>query len=62
MTVTETWHNEKISDNEVLFNDYSIYRRDREDDNHSGICTFIRKMYILKEELILYYQILKICG
>ena len=42
ITITETWLNERISDNEVQFNDYSIYRRDRIGDNHGGICTFIR--------------------
>ena len=42
ITVTETWLNERISDNEVQFNDYSIYRRDRTGDSHGGICTFIR--------------------
>ena len=42
ITVTETWLNERISDNEVQFNDYSIYRRDRVGDSHGGICTFIR--------------------
>ena len=46
ITVTETWLNERISDYEVQFNDYSIYRRDRVGDSHGGICTFIRnKVY-----------------
>ena len=40
ITVTETWLNERISDNEFQFNDYSIYRRDRIGDSHGRIYIF----------------------
>ena len=30
IAVTETWLNDNISDNEILYDDYQIYRRDRQ--------------------------------
>ena len=40
--LTETWLDTRTSDDFLLLKDYKLYRRDRNGDNHGGICVYVR--------------------
>ena len=41
--LTETWLDRRISDDSIKLNGFNLYRRDRADDNHGGICVFVNQ-------------------
>ena len=40
--ITETWRSKRIDDSVVDIPMYSIVRRDKENDNHGGVCLYIK--------------------
>ena len=43
LCLTETWLDRRISDETIKINGINLYRRDRADDNHGGICVYINQ-------------------
>ena len=41
ISVTETWLDQRTSDNDIALDGYITYRRDREGDNHGGVCAYV---------------------
>ena len=41
--LTETWLDRRISDDLIKLNGFKLYRRDRADDNHGGICVYVNQ-------------------
>ena len=39
--LTETWLDRRTSDETIKINGFNLYRHDRADDNHGGICVYI---------------------
>ena len=39
--VSETWLEQRTSDNDIALEGYRTYRRDREGDNHGGVCVYV---------------------
>ncbi|MCG7879037.1 MAG: endonuclease/exonuclease/phosphatase family protein [Candidatus Thiodiazotropha taylori] len=42
ISITETWLDQRTSDEDISFNGYVTYRRDRIGDNHGGVCVYVR--------------------
>ena len=42
ISLTETWLDNTISDDEILFNGFNLFRRDRISDRHGGVCVFVK--------------------
>ena len=38
ISLTETWLDNTISDDEIIFNGFNLFRRDRVIDRHGGVC------------------------
>ena len=41
--LTETWLGQNTPDENLKINGYKLYRRDRQTDNHGGICVYIKE-------------------
>ena len=41
--LTETWLDERTTNDTISLNDYNLYRRDRVGDNHGGICVYAKQ-------------------
>ncbi|MEW8544644.1 MAG: endonuclease/exonuclease/phosphatase family protein, partial [Candidatus Thiodiazotropha sp.] len=41
--LTETWLDDRTSNNALNLNEYNLYRRDRAGDNHGGICVYAKQ-------------------
>ena len=41
--LTETWLDQRTSNNTISLNDYNLYRRDRFGDNHGGVCVYVKQ-------------------
>ena len=41
ISVTETWLDQRTSDNDIALEGYVTYRRDRVGDNHGGVCVYV---------------------
>ena len=41
--LTETWLDERTSNDTISLNEYNLYRRDRAGDNHGGICVYTKQ-------------------
>ena len=41
--LTETWLDERTSNDTISLNEYNLYRRDRGGDNHGGICVYAKQ-------------------
>ena len=42
--LTETWLDQRILDNDIKMNSYKLpFSRDRPDDNHGGICVYVKE-------------------
>lgn len=41
--ITETWLDQRTSDDILTIKDFKLYRRDRAGDNHGGICVYVRQ-------------------
>ena len=41
--LTETWLDQRTSNNTISLNDYNLYRRDRVGDNHGGVCVYVKQ-------------------
>ena len=44
---------QRTADNDIKFNGYTTYRRDRVGNPHGGICVYVKDHSILKEEVTL---------
>ena len=60
--ITETWLDGRISDEDIKFETFNLFRRDRPGDNHGGICVYVRNNVFVEEEMILNCQILNVYG
>ncbi|MEW8548321.1 MAG: endonuclease/exonuclease/phosphatase family protein, partial [Candidatus Thiodiazotropha sp.] len=40
--ITESWLHGTISDDEIKFEDYTVFRRDRVGDSHGGVCVYVK--------------------
>ena len=40
--ITESWLDQRTSDEDLNLNGYTLFRRDRVRDNHGGICVYVR--------------------
>ena len=43
ISITESWLNQRTSDDDLKLNGYKLFRRDRVGDNHGGICVYVRE-------------------
>ena len=43
ISITESWLDQRTSDEDLKLNDYKLFRRDRVGDNHGGICVYVRE-------------------
>ena len=41
--LTETWLDQRTSNNTLSLNEYNLHRRDRVGDNHGGICVYAKQ-------------------
>lgn len=41
ISLTETWLDQRTPDNDIEFNGYKTYRRDRVGDSHGGVCVYV---------------------
>lgn len=41
--LTETWLDRRIPDDSIKLNGFNLYRRDRPNDNHGGICVYVNQ-------------------
>ena len=41
--MTETWLDQRTSNNTLSLNEYNLHRRDRVGDNHGGICVYAKQ-------------------
>lgn len=40
--LTETWLGQDTTDESLKINEFSLYRRDRQTDNHGGVCVYVK--------------------
>ena len=43
ISITESWLDQRTSDEDLKLNGYKLFRRDRVGDNHGGICVYVRE-------------------
>ena len=48
--LTETWLDRRIPDDSIKLNGFNLYRRDRADDNHGGICVYVNQSLFYVED------------
>lgn len=41
--LTETWLDQRTTDDDLYLEEFKLFRRDRPGDNHGGICVYVRK-------------------
>ena len=47
-SVSETWLDQQTSDNDIALEGFKTYRRDREGDNHGGVCVYVTESIFSK--------------
>lgn len=53
VSLTETWLNNSISTQELVFNDFQLpFRRDHTGDSHGGIAVYVKMVFRVRGELI----------
>ena len=48
ISVSETWLDQRTSDNDIALEDLNTYRRDREGDYHGGVCVYVTESIFSK--------------
>ena len=43
ISLTETWLDNTISDDEIIFNGFNLFKRDRVNGRHGGVCVFVKR-------------------
>ena len=56
ISLTETWLDNTISDDEIIFNGFNLFRRDRVNDRHGGVCVFVKRELYAKRRIDLELQ------
>ena len=56
ISLTETWLDNSISDDEIIFNGFNLFRRDRVNDRHGGVCVFVKRELYAKRRIDLELQ------
>ena len=56
ISLTETWLDNTISDDEIIFNGLNLFRRDRVNDRHGGVCVFVKRELYAKRRIDLELQ------
>ena len=51
ISLTETWLDNTISDDEIIFNGFNSLRRDRVNDRHGGVCVFVKSELYAKRRI-----------
>ena len=57
ISVTETWLDQRTSDNDIALEGYVTYRRDRVGDNHGGVCVYVHDKFSQNVDTILNFPI-----
>ena len=57
ISLTETWLNQRTSDNDIALDGYVTYRRDCVGDNHEGVCAYVHDNIFSKLDTILNFPI-----
>ena len=61
--ITESWLDGRTSDNDIKFENFKLFRRDRPGHHHGDICVYVRYnlfFFFQKEDTILSYQTLSV--
>ena len=56
ISLTETWLDNNISDDKIRSNGLNLFRRDRVNDRHSGVCVFVKSELYAKHRIDLELQ------
>ena len=56
ISLTEIWLDNTLSDDEIIFNCFNLFRRDRVNDRHGGICVFVKRELYAKRRIDLELQ------
>ena len=48
ISVSETWLDQRTSDNDIALEGFKTFRRDREGDNHGGVCVYVTESIFSK--------------
>ena len=56
ISLTETWLDNTISDDEIIFNGFNLFRRDRVSDRHGDVCVFVKRELYAKRRIDLELQ------
>ena len=56
ISLTETWLDNTISDDEIIFNGFNLFRRDQVNDRHGGVCVFVKRELYAKRRIDLELQ------
>ena len=52
----ETWLDNTIPDDEIIFNGFNLFRRDQVGDRHDGVCVFVKSELYAKCRIYLQLQ------
>ena len=56
ISITETWLDKIISDDEIIFNGFNLFRRDRVGDRYGGVFVFVKRELYAKRRIDLELQ------
>ena len=56
ISLTETWLDNTISDDKIIFNGFNLFRRDQINDRHGGVCVFVKSELYAKRRIDLELQ------
>ena len=63
ISLTETWLNDSVSDDDIMFDQFQVpFRRDRVGDSHGGILVYVRNEIPCKRRIDLELLILNVSG
>ena len=56
ISLTETWLDNTLSDDETIFNGFNLFRRDQVGDRQGGVCVFVKSELYEKRRIDLELQ------
>ena len=56
ISLTETWLDNTISDDKIIFNGFNLFGRDRVNDRHGGVCFLVKSDLYAKRRIDLELQ------
>ena len=48
--ITESWLDDRTSDDDIKIENFKLFRRDRPGDHHGGICVYVRNNVFFKKK------------